>query len=192
MKEVWSRIENWIRANSPQVLEVLQPGASDAEIQALEAFLSIQFPDDVKNLYRLCNGQSKYGFGVLNGREFLSLQRIKDEWSVWKDLLDAGTFEDKNGRDQGSDPGIGIRNVWWSAQWIPLTYDGGGNHDCLDLNPAEGGNWGQIITMWHDDGERKIIAPSFRAWLEHFAEGLESGQYLFSEEYNGIVNADDI
>jgi cell wall assembly regulator SMI1 len=192
MQEIWARIENWLRVNAPQVLEVLQPGASDVQIGELEAFLSVQLPDDVKSLYRICNGQSAYDYGLIDGRELLSLERIKDEWSVWKDLLDSGTFRDDDGQDRGSDPELGIGNVWWSVQWIPLTYDGSGNHDCLDLSPAEGGTDGQIITMWHDDAERKIVAPSFRAWLQQYADGLESGQLIFSEEYNGIVNANDI
>ncbi|WP_353931825.1 SMI1/KNR4 family protein [Okeanomitos corallinicola TIOX110] len=66
--------------------------------------------------------------------------------------------------------------------WIPLTYDGGGNHCCLDLDPAEGGNLGQIITMWHDDGVRAIIAPIFRAWLQQYADNLGSGDYGFEED----------
>lgn len=192
MQEIWVRIESWMRANAPKVFDVLQPGASDAQITELEDFLSIQFPEDIRSSYRIHNGQSTYDYGLVNGREFLSLERIKDEWQVWKELLDSGTFQAEDGQDQGSGPAPGICNVWWSSKWIPLTYDGGGNHDCLDLNPAEGGTVGQIITMWHDDAEREIIAPSFREWLEQYAEGLESGQFIFSEEYNGIVNADDV
>ena len=46
--------------------------------------------------------------------------------------------------------------------------------------------------MWHDDTERKIVAPSFQAWLKQYAEGLESGQFVFSQEYNAIVNVNDI
>ncbi|MEH2143178.1 SMI1/KNR4 family protein [Nostoc sp.] len=81
---------------------------------------------------------------------------------------------------------------WWSPLWIPLTYDGAGNHDCLDLAPAKGGKVGQIIQMWHDEGERELVASSFQNWLEEYATGLESDQYVFSHEYGGIVNTNDI
>ena len=192
MEEIWVRIETWLRNNAPQVLELIQPGVSEAQMSELEEFLSVKFPDDIKSLYRICNGQSSYDYGILDGREFLSIERIKDEWSVWKELLDDGTFQDDDSQDQGSNPEPGIRNVWWSPQWIPLTYDGAGNHDCLDLNPTESGMDGQIITMWHDDDERKIVAPGIRAWLQQYADGLESGEFIFSEEYNGIVNTNDI
>ena len=192
MQEIWSRIESWLRVNAPQILETLQPGISDTQITELENFLSIRFPEDVRSSYRIHNGQSSYEYGFIDGREFLSVERIKDEWQVWKELLDSGTFQKEDGQDQGSDPAPGICNVWWSPKWIPLTYDGSGNHDCLDLNPTDRGTVGQIITMWHDDATREIVAPSFRAWLQQYAEGLESGRFIFSEEYAGIVNVDDL
>lgn len=192
MEEIWVRIKSWLRNNAPQVLKTLQSGASEKQISELEEFLAVKFPDDVKSLYLICNGQSSYDYGMFDGCEFLSLERIKDEWSVWKKLLDDGIFQDDNGQDQGSNPELGIRNVWWSPQWIPLTYDGCGNHYCLDLNPSKGGTNGQIITMWHDDDERKIVAPGLRAWLQQYADGLESGQFIFSDEYNSIIDANDI
>ncbi len=185
MQEIWTYIESWLYANAPKVLHTLQPGASDTQIKAAEDFLSIQFPAEVKASYRIHNGQSGYDYGFLEGREFLSLERMQEEWEVWKELLDGGEFEEFE-----SSPDVGIRSDWWSAQWIPLIYDGAGNHDCLDLNPGEGGKRGQIITMWHDEPERQIVAPSFRAWLEQYAKGLESGQFVFSEEDKGIFNVD--
>jgi cell wall assembly regulator SMI1 len=187
MEEIWARIEAWLRNHAPSTLETLQSGASDAQIGELENYLNVEFPEDVKALYRLCNGQLAYSSGVIDEQEFLSLERIKDEWGCWKELFDDGTFEDEAGQDQGSQPDPGICNVWWHPRWIPLTHDGGGNHDCLDLNPATGGTYGQMITMWHDDAERKLLASGIRAWLQQYAEALEAGQFVFSEEYNRIV-----
>lgn len=191
IQEIWVQIETWLMANAPNVLDFIQPGASEAQISDLERSLSIQLPEDVKSSYRIHNGQRAYTYGLMSGREFLSLERIKDEWQAWKELLDDGTFETDDGQDQGSEPAQGICNVWWSPGWIPLTYDGSGNHDCLDLNPAEGGTYGQIITMWHDDPVREIVAPSFCDWLRQQGEGLASGRLIFSDEYNRVVNADD-
>lgn len=192
MQDIWRRIETWLKDNAPPLLNILQPGADDAQIADLEKFLCISWPEDVKSSYQIHNGQSTYSYGLIDGRELLSIERIKQEWSIWKELLDRGTFQDENGYDRGSEPDIGIDNLWWSAKWIPLTYDGAGNHDCLDLSPAEGGSLGQIITMWHDDSERKIVAPSFRVWLKQYADDLEAGKLIFSEEYNGIININDI
>ncbi len=46
--------------------------------------------------------------------------------------------------------------------------------------------------MWHDDGKRELVASSFQNWLDEYATGLESGQYVFSHKYGGIFKADDI
>lgn len=191
MEHIWTRITSWIKTHAPQLLELLQDGASEEQINELEKALSIQLPDDVKALYRLCNGQSSFDYGLLNGNEFLSLERIRDEWTVWKDLLDAGDLITDD--DIESDRiDTEIRQVWWHPKWIPFTYNGGGDHDCLDLAPAKEGVQGQIISMWHDDEERKLLAPGIREWLQQYAEQLESGQIIFSEDYNGIVSIDNI
>lgn len=192
MEEIWTRIKACLKTNAPQALEVLQPGVSDAQISELEDFLNVKLPEDMKASYCICNGQSDFDFGLIEGFELLSLEHIKQEWKTWKELLDSEGFKDYDGQDFKSDPDRGISNVWWSPQWIPLTHDGGGNHNCLDLNPTEEGTMGQIITMWHDDSERKIIAPSFRSWLQQYVEDLESGQLIFSAEYNGIIRIEDI
>ena len=187
MKDVWQRIDKWLEVNAPQILDTLQPGASDEEIHEVEDFLSIEFPDDVKDSYRIHNGQSAGDVGFINGLEFLSLERIKDEWGIWKGLLDSGDFEGWE-----SEPENEIRADWWNPKWIPLTFDWGGNHDCLDLAPTEEGNMGQIISMWHDDAVRQVMAKSFRSWLEQFANDLEAGRYALSEEYGGLVSIDDV
>ena len=191
MEEIWARIRTWIEANAPQLLEVMNPGASEMQIIELERVLSIQLPDDVKTLYRLCNGQSSFNYGIINGTEFLSLERIQDEWSIWKNLLDAGELVDENDVE-GSRVAPEIRKTWWSPKWIPLTYNGSGDHDCLDLDPTEIGRIGQIIRMWHDDDERKMVASDIKTWLQQYVKRLESGQLVFREDYNGIVNIDDI
>ncbi|MEC4812329.1 MAG: SMI1/KNR4 family protein [Scytonema sp. PMC 1069.18] len=86
MQAIWTRIETWLKANAPQVLETLNPGASSEQLETVENSLLIRFPDDVKSSYRIHNGQSSYNYGLVNGREFLSLERIQDEWQVWKPI----------------------------------------------------------------------------------------------------------
>ena len=187
MRDIWQRIDKWLGVNAPQVLDTLQPGASEEEIRETEKSLSVEFPDDMKDSYRIHNGQSSGNGGFINGLEFLSLTRVREEWAIWKDLLDSGEFEGYE-----SEPEKKVRPDWWNPKWIPLTSDWGGNHECLDLAPTEEGDVGQIISMWHDDAERQVIANSFRGWLEQFANDLEAGRYTLSEEYDGLVSIDDI
>ena len=187
MGDIWQRIDKWLSVNAPKVLNMLQPGATEAEIRETEKFLSVEFPDDVKDSFRIHNGQSNQKVGFINGLEFLSLKRIRDEWTNWKDLFDSGAFGGWKSESEKE-----IRLDWWNPKWIPLTHDWGGNHECLDLAPTEYGNVGQIISMWHDDGTRQVIAESFSHWLEQFANELEAGKYTLSEESDGLVSIDDI
>jgi cell wall assembly regulator SMI1 len=115
------------------------------------------------------------------------LESLAEVWAGWKQLLDRGTFKGIQ-----SEPSGPVRPVWWSNLWIPITDNAFGDNYCVDLDPAPGGSVGQIISVWHDDSHRTVLAPSFRYWLDGFANGLESGLYIFSEDYGGIMKKEDL
>jgi cell wall assembly regulator SMI1 len=56
-----------------------------------------------------------------------------------------------------------------------VTYDGCGNHHVIDLAPAPGGIRGQLLSLWHDDDPRQVVAESFLAWLAADAEFTPEG-----------------
>jgi cell wall assembly regulator SMI1 len=187
MKETWGRIETWLGSNASLLLDSLCPGATVSEIAELERALGVVLPDDVRESYGIHNGQSDDGPGLIDTWEFLSLDRILAEWRIWKDLLDSGTFAESRGKPVGP-----IRDDWWNPRWIPVTYSGSGDHHSIDLDPAPGGAAGQIITMWHDDADRRVIAANWSEWFERFADALEGGQYVYSEDDFGLVDRDDL
>ncbi|HEY9733755.1 MAG TPA: SMI1/KNR4 family protein [Drouetiella sp.] len=187
MKAAWKRFEDWLTRHAPAVLEGLYPGATAAEIEDVEKKLGVQLPQSMRDFYSIHNGQDDQSPSFMRGTTFLKLDQIHSEWSVWKDLLDKEVFIDFL-----SEPDSGIRSDWWNPKWIPLTYDGSGNHFCLDCDPAPGGTSGQIITMWHDAPERNLQARSFEEWIRDFADGLESGRFVYSEDYFAIVPIEDV
>jgi cell wall assembly regulator SMI1 len=187
MQEVWKRFENWLQANAPQLLKDLNPPAAEAELQQLATLLGTELPADFLAFYRIHDGQQSNAGGLFNAEELLSVARMKDEWTIWNDLLKGSDFDGTT-----SKPVPGVRADWWNPRWLPLTYDGAGNHCCLDLAPAEGGTVGQVIRMWHDDAERTLLAGSFSEWMEQYVVGLESGEYVFSEDYDGIISKDNL
>jgi len=182
MRATWDRIESRLRANAPQVLASLRPGATDEQIAETEKLLGVAFPKPVRESYRIHDGQAPHSrYGLIDGWEFLSLERIKEEWGCWMGLLDA---DDLAGRE--TETQAGVRPGWWNPGWIPLIYGGTGDTHCLDLDPAPGGDLGQIITMWHDSPERHILAPSFSAWLGQLANALEAGRN-FLDDYALVI-----
>lgn len=188
MDQIWERIEAWLRANAPELAAALNPPASAEQIAATERALGIQFPADVRATYFRHDGQDRDAPGLLDGWEWLSLERIQEEWQVWKGLLDGGDFANIQSEGDGQN----VRQDWWHPAWIPLTYNGSGDHDCLDLAPGQCGLLGQIIRMYHDEGSRPVVARSFSAWLARFAADLEAGEYILSEEYGGLCRRDDV
>ncbi len=175
MKATWDRIHFWLRANAPHVLARLRPGATEEQIQAAEAELGVTFPESVRQTYLIHDGQNGSG-GFMEGYEWLSLKGIVYQWRGWKDIVEAGDFE---GIQSTPDPGVS--DECYNLGWIPLTHSGSGDHQCLDLAPAEGGTMGQVINFFHDDSTREALAPSFAAWLAAFADSLEAGRYNVTE-----------
>ena len=165
MKQQWARLEAYLKANKPALLADLVPPATDVELYELEHKLGVTLPADFVECLKIHNGQNGESEWLFSGSEFLSSRRILDEWSIWNSLLQNGDFV-------GAEPeaGFGIQPVWWSPKWIPFTYDGAGNHLCLDLDPISGGRVGQVITLWHDDGARKKKADSFALWFAEFVD----------------------
>lgn len=165
MKQQWEKLEAWLRDNNPALLADLNPPASDANIQTLEQKIGVRLPADFVECIKVHDGQRGEADGLFSSSEFLSSQRILDEWVIWKGLHDGGDFEGAE-----AEPGVGVQPVWWNPKWIPFTYNGMGDHLCLDLDPAGGGRAGQVITLWHDDGARKKKADSFSQWFAEFVD----------------------
>ncbi len=165
MKQQWGRLEAWLKIYNPVLLADLNAPATDAQIKALEQRLDVKLPEDFIECLKLHDGQRGEADWLFSGSEFLSSQRILEEWAIWKDLLDGGDFFGAK-----TEPEAGIKAVWWSPKWIPFTYNGAGDHLCLDLDPASQGRSGQVITLWHDDGSRKKKANSFAQWFADFVD----------------------
>ncbi|RYE42992.1 MAG: molybdenum cofactor biosynthesis protein MoeA [Hyphomicrobiales bacterium] len=185
MNELWQKFEDWLSVHWPDGLASLNPPATDEEISTLEEALGAELPHGFVSCLKIHNGQSESAGGLFDNSEFLSTSAILDQWKVWKELLDSGDF---NGIE--SVPEDGIRRDWWNALWIPFTHNGGGDHYCLDLAPAKGGQVGQIITMWHDMAERELQDTSFEAWFENYVIAVTSGEYTYSEDFGGLVHKD--
>ncbi len=183
MKETWTKIENWLKQNANHIYNSLNDGANEEDFENLEELINKTFPDDFKMFYTVHNGQESASEGLIDTEELLSIERIMDEWQAWKNLYDEGVFY-----ESAVEVDNGIKEKWWHPAWIPLTYDGSGNHYCLDLSPDEGGQKGQVIRIWHDSPERELIANSFTEWVEKFAKDIGNEEYIYSEEWGGVVN----
>lgn len=154
----------WAGYEKKNGTEGLNEGAKYLDIYMLEKELKMKLPDDLKASLLIHNGTDKEMMD--DGFSLLSTEYIKDEYDTWNDLLKDGTFKES---DKIVVNDKRIKKKWFDKTWIPVTTDGSGNNHCLDMAPAKDGVAGQVITLWHDHEDRKVIADSFlealKTWL---------------------------
>ncbi len=183
IENIWKQIEAWLQANAPEVLAKLLPGATPKDIEAAEHALKTKFPAEMTPSYLIHDGQDDFAAPVMGEWELLSLQNMEKAWKTNSQLLETGGL----GKNRG-DPVGPVRPVFWDPQWIPVARDGAGDLVCVDMHPAEGGKSGQIINFWHADTKREVIAGSYGAWLDQFAQDLKAGKYRLEDD--GLVRRD--
>ncbi|MEZ6062138.1 MAG: SMI1/KNR4 family protein [Planctomycetaceae bacterium] len=187
ISDSWTRIAAWLRANAPDDFAFLQGPASPEEIDAVAAQFGIEIPDDFRQLYELMNGTDPNGESAglfpsvdeWDDMAFgpLALDQIVYDWQLQKELVECGDFADREPESCDS----GIANEWWNVGWIPFASNGGGDYYCIDMAPTADGTKGQVITHSHESGEHKVLAPSLSAYLGELADGLEAGQFEYTD-----------
>jgi cell wall assembly regulator SMI1 len=191
MKTIWDRIHVWLAAKAPEVAAGLRPGAGVRQIRAAEKAMDVVLPDDVREAYRIHDGEGPDGTapspGLLYGWRWMPLKEVAGHWRLMKELLDQGTFAGVS-----SDPRGPIRSDWWHPKWVPLAEGGGGGLRCVDLAPRSRGKVGQVIGWWNDCGAGAVLAKSFAGWLAGFADELEDGEWGVHSDYPGLVSLDDL
>ncbi|MBN2534841.1 MAG: SMI1/KNR4 family protein [Spirochaetales bacterium] len=185
MQDIWDRIESWLKKEAPGVNVRLLPGAADNEIHVLEEFLHITFPDDVKASFKIHNGQHDLAVPLIGDWQLFSLIGVERDWKLMKKMYDKGDFSGPGAAATGN-----VRPEWWIPGWIAVASNGAGDLLCLDMDPAPGGRAGQIVTFWHMDSKRAVLAESFREWLLMFARDLENGQYRV--ENGSLIHAESL
>lgn len=176
MKSLWGRIETWFLANTPPGRYILSQGASESQIRSTEQVIGVELPLDVRESYRLHNGSDSSW--VLIVGPFLSLEEMAMRWQSWHVGLENGYFE---GPDFVNEPASGIKPDWFNNKWLPVSDNQNGDYIYIDLDPAQGGHVGQVIEFTRDEGATRIIADSFRSWIEKIVCELETGVYRYDD-----------
>jgi cell wall assembly regulator SMI1 len=158
------RMDAWLIANRADYHAVLQPGVSDAALDAFEAKFSLKLPEAFRALYRWRNGQPNSSFDSLqDNRMFSALEDIADTKEMLDDMIGAD-FEDP---------------ATWRRGWVPFLSNGGGSHLCVDIDAEGGGEAGQLIAFWKADEDRPVEHASIEAWLADLVASMEAGKIEF-------------
>ncbi|GAA2582139.1 hypothetical protein GCM10010435_69690 [Winogradskya consettensis] len=138
------------------------PGYGEEEILAVENQLGVRLPEELRALYRTIHHDPSES-GLLGRFSPVPLDQIV-KWYEFAEP-DAGLFK--------SDPVVfesyphgRVKRVARSDWWVTFAPDYGMNFAAVDLDPAPGGTYGQIIEFGRDVwGPVRYIAPSVLALL---------------------------
>jgi cell wall assembly regulator SMI1 len=150
------RLEHWLAENRRHYLKGLRPGASPADLEALQTDIDTPLPEDLQALLGWHNGQCDD-----------NLARFEQDWLLMgtgeivaaKKVLDAGA---------GLTPGQG-----WQRAWIPFLDNDQGDYVCLDTSQAGA----PVREYWQDRTDHPVVAPSLADWLEDVVNAIERGGY---------------
>ncbi|MFC0406899.1 SMI1/KNR4 family protein [Roseomonas elaeocarpi] len=197
-------LDSWLRRhaeNGSAVSAFLNPPATGAALDAAEERIGLALPPDLLRLWLRADGQRAV-FDITDpspGRllcplfgsySFLSLGKALEAYAGWLDVYAGGgpefdtAFNDEvSVQRRDGDP---VYREYWRPGWLPFSEDGGGNAYAVDLSPAPGGAYGQVIVIGPDEDLRRVLAPSLTAFLAEaaaritvFASSSGEGPILF-------------
>ena len=195
MRDLWKRLEAFLKAKSPATLDFLNPPATEREIRDAEAELGIQFPADFAESLRIHNGQrnelvenslsiplvpveyEQGGIYRATFGELAPLSLVVDSTLGNREMLTG--VQDWDFEFEYEGPVRRNGGLWW----LIFVDAGSGDRLGLDLNPAEGGQIGQVLSIIHDPSCLLVLAPRYRAWFETLVERYESGRYMVAEDH---------
>jgi cell wall assembly regulator SMI1 len=159
-EQLIARMDRWLARNRPDYYSLLQPGASETDLDALESRFAMTLPPAFRQLYRWRNGQDPASYDALqDNRCFCTLAEVAETKAMLDDMI-GSDFEDPR---------------YWRRGWIPFLHNGGGSYLCLDLAAEDGGEIGQLIGFWKQDPDRPIEFASLEAWLKALVTSMEEG-----------------
>ena len=193
---LWTRWIDLLEAHGFAVRAVLAPGASEAELAALEVATGLELTAEIRALYRLNKGQrERPSLGLIReGRadpwppnaappfgfyEFLGTHAAATAWQGWQDIaVDQGPdgMADFAAHATVSEPDK-VKQQYWMPGWLPFSRDGGGNSFAFGFDPEPGGTVGQIIIIGSDEDHRQVFAPSIGAFLARLIDEWQQGRF---------------
>ena len=179
LSQRWTEYTSWLASHAPEAFANLAPGATDAELTALAAGIEPALPEQLVALLRLSNGQrDARGCCAMPGLEFLSTQRILQEWQSWADFRHGETSDGLESLDDYSralDPGV--LDKYTHPAWIPAFKDGWrADYIGFDMAPDTGGLVGQIINFGRDEDKHFIAFPTLSGLLDFWLMLVREGK----------------
>lgn len=156
--DFWSVYEPWYAQISEQLGDnnpwgPMRPGATEAEIAAVEAEFGFPFPEELRAFYKRHDGAPFWNYteGFSTVTEALAQAKMRLQ------------IERENQFSSGEDSNF----VWWKESYLPVVEDGAGDADVVQCGPE---NAGLMVNFDHEVGSRQ----TGKTFLQFLQTGLES------------------
>jgi cell wall assembly regulator SMI1 len=161
-----ARLERWLARHRPRYHGALLPGATPADLDALQKKLGISLPADLRVLLAWHNGQRRDFTGA-----------FEQDWRLMgTDRIAAAT----------ADLDADAASTGWRPVWVPFLDDDAGDYVCLDTGPAAV----PVREFWLGRSDQPVVARSLAEWLERFVTAVEQGKYHEDSERGSFLRSD--
>lgn len=184
-------LDRWLETHAPQLYRSFAGPVSDVVLSETETLVGRALPLDYVAFLRRHDGQrfvpgDVHGTGTLapifQAFEILAVGYSESEWRSMRGW--GGPARDVE--VVGPVRAVATHDGWW-----PFTsFHGSTAHHCLDLDPAPGGNVGQVIVVAKEDDRRVVIAPSFGAFVDRLAALMSAPDSVAEIGESGIELSD--
>lgn len=157
---------------------LLVGGATDEQIEKLEAKFDVRMPEDVKELYRYKNGSKGFYLLFPNDKydrmfpyRLLSLAEIEETKGYFqnKDVMLTEVYSADDDDERALLKRMEdhrVRPYLFHRKWIPFAEAPGGVRLLLDFDPDEEGTYGQILCYIHDPDEIAYAAKTITEMMD--------------------------
>ena len=184
MEENLKKIEIWLGANAPKIMDSLLEPATLTQLMEFEKLIGKTLPEDFKQLYLWHNGtkdEKSMNTSFFYGFFFKTIEQIIDEF---KDRMETTREMPKEAEDyklEFVDIGIDMKNVC-NPYWLFFAHDYNGIGLFIDLSPTDEGQYGQIIYVDYEYNAARLVAASTASLVADFIHDLENDLYSLTEE----------
>ncbi|SDP33922.1 SMI1 / KNR4 family (SUKH-1) [Nakamurella panacisegetis] len=152
--EPWLGIESWLAVHARATFDGLRPGATNADVDALESLLQQTLPSQLRAFLLVHNGADVAGpqnrhFGwVLPGGESLGVHEIGENWSLMTGIGETLRQEYPDEYDESAGAAAATPGLYFLPSFIPIVDQLDGNYLFVDNRRGESTG---CVGIWSKD-----------------------------------------